>query len=337
MDSLMHPWILALAVLPPLALAFLLLRVKRTPNSKTMYFPVPKEFWQRALKRTRRIHRALAGLTLIALLILAYAAARPVLEKPRVSKEAEGIDIGIVFDVSESMEADDFEPNRFVVAKKVVRDFIERRVDDRLAFVTFSGDTVTKSPLTRDQEFLKSQIDDLRLRELKQGTAIGMGLANGIARLKNSKAKTRIIVLLTDGDSNVGAINPITAAQLARQQGIRIYTIGIGKSNRVVVPIYSYDIYGRRSQLVAQVPSYLNPELLQDIAQITGGKAYMARDAGMLSTMLQEIDRLERTKIKISKTTEREERFLPYALAACLLIFCLALLRETRFQRVRFA
>jgi Ca-activated chloride channel family protein len=252
-------------------------------------------------------------------------------------KWSEGIDILLVLDVSESMEATDFAPDRITVAKAVVRDFIRKRTEDRIGLVVFGGEAMTKCPLTRDYDFLLAQVEDIRLRELKQGTAIGMALANGVGRLRGSKAKTRIIVLLTDGDSNVGAINPVTAATLARQEGIKIYTIGIGKQNRVVVPIYSYDSLGRRGQLIAQVPSYLNPELLKEIARITGGKAYMARDPGSLARILQEIDGLEKTKVQTQISEKKEDAFMGIALIALSLLVALFTLQETHYRKARLA
>ncbi|MBI1861133.1 MAG: VWA domain-containing protein, partial [Deltaproteobacteria bacterium] len=153
----------------------------------------------------------------------------------------------------------DYKPSRIDVAKTVLKDFIRRRKFDRIGIVMFGGDAVTKSPLTRDYDFLATQIDDVRFRELKQGTAIGMGLLGGVSRLRNSQAKTKVIILMTDGDSNVGTVNPITASSLARQENIKIYTIGIGQKDRVIIPIYAYDSLGRRGQLIANVPPYLNP------------------------------------------------------------------------------
>ena len=233
------------------------------------------------------------------------------------------------------MEATDLVPNRMVAAKAVIRGFIEARPDDRIGLVIFGGEAVTKCPLTRDHDFLIQQVEDSRMRELKQGTAIGMGLANSISRLRNSESKTKLIVLITDGDSNVGAVNPITAANLAKQEGIKIYSIGIGKEDRVVVPIYAYDLNGRRTQLVAQVPSYINPQLLAQISKITGGNAYMARDTGMLHRILQEIDRLERSKIKMQPQQRRDEHyFFPAAIGTILLLLAW-MLQETRFRKVR--
>ena len=235
---------------------------------------------RRESRRTKRIFRALFAFTLLSLIVLAFVAARPTWVKSWAKKSSEGIDIVLALDVSESMDADDLPPSRILVAKQVIRDFIRRRTEDRIGLVLFGGEAVTKCPLTRDFDFLLSQVDDVKLRELKQGTAIGNGLASSIARLRHSDAKNRVIILLTDGDSNVGAINPITAANLARQEGIKIYTIGIGKADRVVVPIYAYDIFGKRNQLIAQVPSYLNPESAQGNLPPNGRKVVYGAQSG---------------------------------------------------------
>ncbi|MFM8269675.1 MAG: VWA domain-containing protein, partial [Pseudomonadota bacterium] len=253
--------------------------------------------------------------------------------KTLVKKSTEGVDIALVLDVSESMDAEDLEPTRILAAKEVIRQFISQRPNDRIGLVVFGGESVMKSPLTRDFNFLLKQVEDIKLRELKQGTAIGLGITNGISRLRKSQSKNRVLILLTDGDSNVGSINPITAAKLAAQEGIRIYTIGIGQQDRVVVPIFAFDPQGRKTHLVAKVPSYLNPKLLGEISEITGGKSYMARDTGMLSRILQEIDKLEKTKVILNAHTETEELFFYPALLALLLFTVSFLLMETRFQR----
>lgn len=335
MIHLVTPLALALGALP-LAIAIFFL-VKRRSSSRKELVPLsgPAELLREESAIAKRLQRLIFLVTLAAFLVLVYVMARPYVTRPIITKTTEGIDILIALDVSESMDADDFEPSRIEVARKVIRDFIKRRDGDRIGIILFSGDAVTKCPLTRDYDFLLSQVEDIRLREMKQGTAIGMGLANGVARLRRSESKTKVIILLTDGDSNVGAINPVTAAYLARQEGIKVYTIGIGKANRVVVPIYAYDLNGKRTQLIAQVPSYLNPELLQEIARLTNGKAYMARDPGMLGRMLTEIDSLEKTKVQINKREEREERFFVPGLLATLSLLIIYLLQETRFRRVK--
>jgi len=288
-----------------------------------------------ASKRTQFWFRCLFAATLVGIAALIVAIARPVFVENWTRRFSEGIDIAIVLDVSESMEATDLVPNRMTAAKQVIRSFIEARPHDRIGLIIFGGEAITKCPLTRDHDFLIQQVEDSRMRELKQGTAIGMGLSNGISRLRNTDSKTKIIVLITDGDSNVGAINPITAANLARQEGIKIYSIGIGKEDRVVVPIYAYDSNGRRTQLIAQVPSYINPQLLAQISSSTGGNAYMARDTGMLFRILQEIDRLERNKIKMQPQQKRDEQFFIPAAIGTLLLLIAWVFQETRFRKVR--
>lgn len=322
-------WLLLL----PLGLAgYFLLKNRKTKG--LIRFSAP-DFTRKHSRRTKWIFRALFGITLLAFLSLIIAMARPVRLKTLVKRFSEGIDIVIVFDVSESMDADDLVPTRFVAAKNVVREFISHRTEDRIGLVMFGGEAVMKSPLTHDHDFLLSQLDELKMRELKQGTAIGSGLANGISRLRKSDSKNKVIVLLTDGDSNVGNVNPITAAHLARQEGIRIYPVGIGRSDRVIIPIYAYDSQGRKMQPIAKVPSYLNPELLRRIARITDGKAYMARDTGMLNQILQDISTLEKTKIVFSPLSEKEELYFWPAALATLLFTLLFLFQETRYQRRR--
>lgn len=306
-------------------------RSERHPLLSKM--PGPWKDLEKLIKRTRWAFRILFLVQLFALGFLIVALARPVRTKTHIKKETEGIDIAIVLDVSESMDAEDLNPSRIIAAKQVIRSFISQRQNDRIGLVIFGGESVMRSPLTRDFDFLLAQLEDVKLRELKQGTAIGLGLTNGIARLRKSQSKNKVIILLTDGDSNVGSVNPMTAAKLALQENIRIYTIGIGQEDRVVVPIYAFDSRGRKTHLIAQVPSYLNPKLLKEISEMTGGKSYMARDTGMLSKILQEIDKLEKTKVSISARTELEELFFYPGLFGLLLMGIVFLLMETRFQR----
>jgi len=322
-------------ILVPLVLAalFFVFRRRSRTDSLLSRMPGPWKDLLKEMRRTRWAFRFLFLAQLVALGLLVASVARPVRTKTTVKKSTEGVDIVLVLDVSESMDAEDLDPTRIIAAKQVIRQFINQRPNDRIGLVVFGGESVMKSPLTRDFDFLLTQVDEVKLRELKQGTAIGLGITNGISRLRKSQSKNKILILLTDGDSNVGAVNPMTAAKLAAQEGIRIYTIGIGKQDRVVVPIYAFDSRGRKTHLVAQVPSYLNPKLLEEMSELTGGKSYMARDTGMLSRILQEIDKLEKTKVLLTAHTELEELFLYPALAALLLLTVAYLLLETRFQR----
>lgn len=322
------------ALLPLCAVGLFFIFARRSPKNPCLSrMPGPWKDLVKIMRRTRWAFRLLFLAQLLAIGLLITSMARPVRTKTRVKKSTEGVDIAIVLDVSESMDADDLQPTRILSAKQVIRQFISQRPNDRIGLVVFGGESVMKSPLTRDFDFLLNQVEEVRLRELKQGTAIGLGITNGISRLRKSQSKNKVIILLTDGDSNVGSINPVTAAKLAAQESIRIYTIGIGQQDRVIVPIYAFNSQGIKTHLIAQVPSYLNPQLLEEISQITGGKSYMARDSGMLSRILQEIDKLEKTKVLLTAQTEIEELFFYPALLALLLLTVSYLLMETRFQR----
>lgn len=328
-----HPWFLFLGLLPILLALYFLLKKRSVGHPLLLNFSNSRAVLRRQRLKTKWAFRGIFALLGLSLLFLALAAGQPARIHRWTEKWSEGIDIMLALDVSESMNADDFLPNRITVAKAVIRDFIQRRSNDRIGLVLFSGESFTLCPLTRDYDYLLSQVEDIRLSELKQGTAIGMGVTNSITRLRYTKATNRIVILLTDGDSNVGAINPITAAHLARQERIKIYTIGIGKKNRVVIPVYARDMYGRRTHLLAQIPSYLNPELLAEMAGLTGGKAYLARDPGMLAKILREIDSLEKTKVRSVPKEKREEQFwLPALIGSCVL-FLMLFLQETRYRK----
>lgn len=334
---MMVQWVYSIVFWAFIPLTFLglyfVFRTRSKKNNLLSRMPGPWQDLVKAMRRTRWAFRLLFLAQVLAISFMIISIARPVRTKTIIKKSTEGVDIVLVLDVSESMDAEDLEPTRIIAAKKVIRQFISQRPNDRIGLVVFGGESVMKSPLTRDFDFLINQVEEVKLRELKQGTAIGLGITNGISRLRKSQSKNKILILLTDGDSNVGAVNPVTAAKLAAQEGIRIYTIGIGKQDRVVVPIYALDSRGKKTHLIAQVPSYLNPKLLEEMSQMTGGKSYMARDSGMLSRILQEIDKLEKTKVLISARTEIEELFFYPGLLALLLLTVSYLLLETRFQR----
>ncbi len=314
----------------PLAIAASFLLRKRKVRALTAF---SGETVRTQSRKAKTVFRLLFIFFALGLVALTVAAARPVLRLSWTEKSSEGIDLVFTLDVSESMDADDFRPTRIRVAKDMVSDFIRKRESDRIGFNVFAGESVTKSPLTRDHEFVLNQVESIELRELKQGTAIGMGLMNAILRLKGSESKTKIIVLLTDGDSNVGSINPISAAMLAKQEGIKIYTIGMGQKNRVIIPIYQYDDQGRKGPLMARIPSYLNPALLREVAVLTGGQSYMARDSGMLNRVLQEIDSLERTRIRMLPKQKQEEKFFWPAAISLGILYLVFLLLETRYRK----
>ncbi len=260
----------------------------------------------------------------IALFIMALA--RPQWSFDQDDIKAKGIDIALVMDVSASMLSKDFHPNRLEVSKKMAARFVEKRKTDRLALVVFSGEAVTKCPLTTDKDVMLQILSGLQCGELEEGTAIGMGLAAGVNRLRESQATSRIIILLTDGDNNRGYISPLQAAQIAREFGLRVYTIGVGSIGEALSPI------GKRGPdqfVYGMVPVEIDENLLTDIAQTTGGKYFRATDNASLAAIYDEIDQLEKSEIKIGVIHQRRDVFHYFLLAGIFLLLLESFLRMT--------
>lgn len=263
-----------------------------------------------------RLHLPFA-LRLVALACLLVALARPQLGFAREQNLTEGIDIQIVLDISGSMAAEDFQPrNRLHVAKDVMRDFVDRRRGDRIGIVVFAGQALTKSPLTTDHAMLRLLLDSIELHTLPDGTAIGQALASGAARLKDSAAKTKIMVLVTDGVNNRGAIDPESAAAVAEGLGIKVYTIGVGTEGVVPVPMRVVDAFGRERVQRMNIEVEVDEELLRSIADRTGGRFFQATDPDALRDIFEEIDQLEKTPIQIERSVRYKEAFMPFAWAA---------------------
>jgi Ca-activated chloride channel homolog len=250
---------------------------------------------------------------LAALSCLILALARPQLGYAWEESLTEGIDIQIVLDISGSMGAEDFQPrNRLTVAKQVVKDFVAGRPGDRIGLVVFSGAAMTRAPLTTDREMLDLLIDSVELNSLPDGTAIGVALASAAARLKDSAAKTKIVVLVTDGVNNAGAIDPVSAAALSKGLGIKIYTIGVGSAGRVPVPLPVQDPVSGRTvtrRYMMNVP--VDEALMTQIAERTGGHFYRATDQQSLQRIFREIDRLEKTPLQVKRYVRYREAFPP--------------------------
>lgn len=234
----------------------------------------------------------------VALFLLVVAMARPQKHWTTQKVEGEGIDIMMALDISPSMLSRDFEPDRLRVSKKVAIDFVQKRPNDRIGLVVFSAEAFTHCPLTPDKRVVQQFIEEVEVGVLEDGTAIGLGLATALNRLKGSSAKSKIIVLLTDGENTVPAVLPEDAAQIAVEMGVKVYTIGIGKEGLVESPVsrfpdgsYAFDI--RRS--------VINTQLLESIARITGGRFFRAYSASDLVEIYDEIDRLEKTKVEITE------------------------------------
>lgn len=271
-------------------------------------------------------------LRLLALSFLIIALARPRLENERQTIYAEGIDIMMVLDLSGSMLAEDFEPkNRIEAAKEVAIDFINHRISDRIGLVVFAGQSYTQCPLTLDYNLLKTLIAKLEAGQLAEdGTAIGLAIATAANRLRDSQAKTKLIILLTDGQNNAGEIEPITAAELAAALGIKIYTVGAGTQGYANYP-FEDPLFGKRYM---RVKVDVDDATLTRIAELTGGRYFRATDYESLRKIYREIDALEKTKVEVETYTEYKEEFVQFLVPALLCLALEVLLLQTRLRRV---
>jgi Ca-activated chloride channel family protein len=254
----------------------------------------------------------------LALVLLVLALARPQQGYSWEESLTEGIDIQVVLDISGSMGAEDFQPrNRLEVAKRVVKEFIDQRPGDRIGLTVFSGSAMTRSPLTTDRAMLHFLVDSVELNSLPDGTAIGLALANATARLKDSAAETRVIVLVTDGVNNAGAIDPASAAAIAEGLGVKVYTVGVGTAGRVPVPLPMHNPRtGRREIQRVLMNVEVDEALLQRLAQRTGGRFFKATDEQGLREVFGVIDQLEKTPIATKTYVRYEETFQPLVWAA---------------------
>ena len=316
--SFQDPWVLAALALLPL-LAWRQLHLGR--RGALTYSSLPH-----GTSGAWRLHLPFV-LRLAALALLIVAAARPQLGFAREESLTEGIDIQIVLDVSGSMAAEDFQPrNRLHVAKEVMADFVERRPGDRVGIVVFAGRSLTKAPLTSDRTMLGELLDSIELHTLPDGTAIGLALAHAAGRLKDSDAETRIVVLVTDGVNNRGAIDPGSAAAICEGLGIRVYTVGVGTDGRVPVPMMVEDRWGNVHQQRVMMDVEVDEELLREIADRTGGKYFAASDPEGLRRTFAEIDELEKTPLQIQRYVRYEEAFSGWVWGALALLLAPAVL-----------
>ena len=321
----LHPqWLWLLLVIPAvLAFHFFYLR-KRQPtlrfSSLTGFSNVPNS-WRTKLKDLPVVLRSLV----IAALIVALA--RPQSSSSSQNITTEGIDIVMALDISASMLAEDLKPNRIEAAKKVARDFIDQRPNDRIGLVVFSGESFTQCPMTTDHAVLKNLLLGIQSGMLADGTALGEGLATAVNRIRNSTAKSKVIILLTDGVNNIGAIAPETAGDIAQAFGIRVYTIGVGTEGMAPYPVQTP--LGTQYQYM---PVQIDEAVLQKIAGSTGGKYFRATSSGQLKTIYQDIDKLEKTRIDVTEFRHRSEEYYPIALVAIGLLCLEYFLRQTLFR-----
>ena len=281
-----------LLTLPVLAFAFW--RRRRRMVSEVQFSSLQSfEKGPRSLRE--RLRHLPQALRIIALALLIIALAGPQSVSSRENVTTEGIDIVLVLDVSGSMLAEDFSPNRLDAAKQVAAEFVDGRSNDRIGLVIFSGESFTQCPLTTDYPVLKNLLREVKNGMIVDGTAIGLALANGVNRLKESKAKSKVLILLTDGVNNRGEIDPLTAAKIAVTYNVRVYTVGVGAQGQAPYPFKTP--FGIRRSMV---PVDLDEKSLTAIAEMSGGKYYRATDNRKLKAIYKEIDQLERTKIEVT-------------------------------------
>ncbi len=313
-----------------LLLPLVLLWISRRKRSSIRFSAIQK-FKQIRDHSASRFFFYLNLLRIIAFVFMVIALARPQHVAAEREYEASGLDIMLALDISGSMLAEDFKPvNRMTVAKEEAKRFVKGRKSDRIGLVVFAKKSYTQCPLTLDYDVLMKLIDDVEIGMIKDGTAIGLGVANAVNRLRESDGKSRVVILLTDGDNNAGNIDPITAAELAKSFGIRIYTIGIGTGGMVPFPIDD-PIFGKR---YVQAKVDIDETTLKRIADITGGLFFPARDAKMLSEIYQRIGELEKSEFKIKEYSSYGELFHYFLIPGFLILLLEIGLRQLFFVKV---
>ena len=273
--------------------------------------------------RQRLIHLPFI-LQMIVVALLIVALARPQTSSQREEMSIEGIDIMMALDVSSSMLAQDLKPNRLEASKRVALDFIKNRPNDRVGLVVFSGEAFTQCPLTTDHQVLQNLFEDVKSGMIEDGTAIGDGLATAISRLKDSKAISKVIILLTDGVSNMGALDASSAAEIAKMYGIRVYTIGVGTMGTAPYPVQTP--FGVQMQ---QMEVKIDESLLKQVAQITDGRYFRATSNKKLIEVYQAIDELEKSKIDVTVFSKKGEEFHIWAIWAAALLLLMIVLKYT--------
>lgn len=319
-------YFLILVLLVPMILWYIF-REKR--SHADLQFSSLKAF--RGMKHAGRVwlRHILFALKVLSVVFLVTALARPQSSNSWQTYTSEGIDIMLALDISGSMLARDFSPDRLEAAKDVATKFILERPQDKIGLVVFAGESFTQCPLTTDQAVLVNLMRDVHSGMIEDGTAIGLGLANAVNRLKDSPGKSKVVILLTDGVNNRGMIAPVTAAELAKTYGIRVYTIGVGTYGEAPYPVQTP--FGIQLQ---NVTVEIDEAVLQQIAAITGGQYFRATDNDKLKQIYQEIDQLEKTKIEVKHFSKKQEQYFWFALTGMLLLVAEGVLRYTVLRKI---
>jgi Ca-activated chloride channel family protein len=299
---------------------------QKNAQSSIMVSSIPQikniSTWKNLFHNTPFIFR------LLALSCLIIALARPQVKNQEQQAEGEGVDIILAIDVSGSMTAQDLTPNRLEAAKAVAAEFVENRLTDRIGIVIFSGESFTQCPLTTDKGVLKQQIQQIRIGLLEDGTAIGSGLATSVDRLRNSTSKSKVVILLTDGVNNGGLIDPGTAKEIAKAFKVKVYTIGVGTDGYAPTPVNTPMGVVMQNEKVM-----INEKLMISIATETGGKYFRAKDNESLKNIYADIDKLERSKVKLTTFHRYSEKYYPFLFAALGLLLLEVLMKFTVFKK----
>lgn len=322
-----HPWLFLLLLVIPLYVAWYFWR-RKTSHATVQISTLDTLNGSRPTLRVWLRHLPLV-LRLMVIALAVVVLARPQSSSNYSDSNAEGIDIVLSLDISGSMRAVDFKPNRLEAAKNVATKFVTGRPDDNIGLVVFAGESFTQCPLTTDHAVLVNLFQDVRTGMLEDGTAIGMGLATAVSRIKESKAKSKVIILLTDGMNNCGAISPEKAAELAQTFGIRVYTIGVGTMGTAQVPVQTP--FGMQMQ---DMEVKIDEPLLRNIAAMTGGQYFRATDNKSLESIYSEIDKLEKTILEVRHYTQHTDEYFPFALAALVLLLLEVVLRNTLLRTI---
>ncbi|RPH94926.1 VWA domain-containing protein [candidate division KSB1 bacterium] len=268
-------------------------------------------------------------LRILGVALLITVLARPQLFDKEVKHNVEGIDIILCLDTSTSMAAEDLKPNRIEAAKKVAAEFVKGRASDRIGIVPFAAQSFTQCPLTTDYGVVVSLLEDLHMGMVEDGTAIGMALATALNRLRESEAKSKVVILLTDGQNNRGELDPVTAAHAATALGIRVYTVGVGTRGYAPYPVQT--VFGKRYQ---NVPVNIDEDMLKEMAKLTGAKYFRATDERTLREIYREIDRMERTKVNVEEYRRVAEMYGPWLWGALLLLTLEVVLNLTVWRKL---
>ncbi len=325
--SFAYPWVLYFLIIIPLMLVWYWMKGRKKQPSITYsslsIFQNIAFSWRERFRHFPVILRVLA----IALLIIALA--RPQNFSSGENIYTEGIDIAMVLDISGSMLAEDLKPNRIEAAKDVIDNFIKGRTSDRIGLVIFARDSFTQCPLTVDYPVLRNLLSQVKSGMIEDGTAIGNAIANGVNRLKNSKAKSKVIILLTDGVNNSGEVDPVFAAQIAKTFGIRVYTIGVGTKGEAPYPVQTP--FGTRYQMI---PVEIDESVLQQISKITGGEYFRATNNKTLADIYDKIDKLEKSKVEITSYRNAKELFYGWLGAGLFLLVLEVGLSKSVFRKL---